>query len=136
MKSNVALRLEKGTILRGTTDMSRYDPREDNPWSDFQDSSHSYFHRSLIWGEDLDNIGILGPGVIDGDDAFQPWPGWTTTLTASPPSAWVTISRSPGSIRGVGNAGIEFKLASVRLPPHPLVHRRSGLTGLSGHRPW
>ena len=30
----------------------------------YQDYGHSHFHNSLIWGEDLTDIGILGPGLI------------------------------------------------------------------------
>ncbi len=87
MKSNVALKLEGGAILRGTSDMAQYDPREENPWSEYQDGSHTYFHRSLIWGEDLQNVAILGPGLIDGNDVFEPWPGRASP--PPPPLGWI-----------------------------------------------
>jgi hypothetical protein len=87
MKSNVSLKLEAGAILRATTDMTQYDPREENPWSEYQDGSHSYFHRSLIWGEDLQNVAILGPGLIDGNDVFEPWPGRSSP--PQPPFGWI-----------------------------------------------
>ena len=32
----------------------------------YQDGGHTYFHNSLIWGENLTNISITGPGMIQG----------------------------------------------------------------------
>jgi hypothetical protein len=87
LKTNVTLFVGTGAILRGTRDMTKYDPREYSPWSRYQDSSQSYFHRSLIWGENLSNVGILGPGVIDGNDAFEPWP--IINRTFPPPFSWI-----------------------------------------------
>lgn len=76
LKSNVQLHLEPGaTILAAETPMEGtasggYDAAEansgDNKFQDFQDFGHNHWHNSLIWGEDLNNIGIVGPGLIDG----------------------------------------------------------------------
>jgi len=87
LMSRVTLELQEGAVIRATTDMTRYDPREENPWHEYQDDSHSYFHRSLLWGEELDNVGIVGPGTIDGNDAFEAWPGQTTSPPA--PLGWI-----------------------------------------------
>jgi polygalacturonase len=43
-----------------------YDPPEPNPWDEFQDFGHSHWHNSLIWGEDLEDVAITGPGRIYG----------------------------------------------------------------------
>lgn len=44
-----------------------YDAAEANTGDNkFQDYGHSHWHNSLIWGEDLHNIGIVGPGLIYG----------------------------------------------------------------------
>src|SRR5204863_295380 len=43
-----------------------YDPPEPNEWDPYEDFGHSHWHNSLIWGENLENISILGPGRIDG----------------------------------------------------------------------
>ncbi|MCG6921554.1 MAG: right-handed parallel beta-helix repeat-containing protein [Acidobacteria bacterium] len=43
-----------------------YDPAEPNAWSEYQDFGHSHWHNSLIWGEDLEDVSITGPGRIDG----------------------------------------------------------------------
>jgi polygalacturonase len=73
LKSNVALHIEQGaTILaastpnEGTT-TGGYDAAEPNtPWEDYQDYGHNHWHNSLIWGESLNDVSILGSGLIWG----------------------------------------------------------------------
>jgi polygalacturonase len=43
-----------------------YDPPEPNPADPYEDFGHSHWHNSLIWGENLENIAIVGLGRIDG----------------------------------------------------------------------
>jgi polygalacturonase len=71
LKSNIALYLDQGaTILAAEhTTEAGYNPSEPNPWGDehkYQDFGHSHWHDSLIWGENLENISIFGPGKIYG----------------------------------------------------------------------
>ncbi|HEV2276070.1 MAG TPA: glycoside hydrolase family 28 protein [Acidobacteriaceae bacterium] len=74
LKSNVALYLEAGaTILAaevpegGAASGASYDPAEPNaPWESYQDYGHNHWHNSLIWGEGLHDVAILGPGLIWG----------------------------------------------------------------------
>lgn len=68
LKSNIALYLDQGaTIVAAETAPGvAYDAPEPNPWDSYQDFGHSHFHNSLIWGENLENISILGPGKIWG----------------------------------------------------------------------
>jgi polygalacturonase len=68
LKSNIALYLDSGaTIVAAETSASaKYDPPEPNQWEKFQDFGHTHWHNSLIWGENLENISILGPGRIWG----------------------------------------------------------------------
>ena len=66
LKSNVALYLEQGSTILATDDHAAYDAAEPNEFDKFQDFGHSHFHNSLIWGENLENISILGPGRIYG----------------------------------------------------------------------
>jgi hypothetical protein len=87
LKTNVTLFVDSQAVLRGTRDMTKYDPREYNPWAEYQDTSQSYCHRSLIWGENLSNVGILGTGIIDGNDAFESWPFINRTFP--PPLGWI-----------------------------------------------
>src|SRR5262245_59061274 len=62
LKSNIALYLDQGaTIIAASTSSTvRYDPPEPNQWDAYQDFGHSHWHNSLIWGENLANVSILG----------------------------------------------------------------------------
>jgi polygalacturonase len=68
LKSNIALYIDQGaTIVAAETSKGvAYDPPEPNQWDAYQDFGHSHWHNSLIWGENLENISILGPGMIWG----------------------------------------------------------------------
>ena len=71
LKSNIALYLDQGATLLAAApgEQGGYDLAEPNPWGDehkYQDFGHSHWHDSLIWGEGLENISILGPGLIYG----------------------------------------------------------------------
>jgi polygalacturonase len=73
LKSNVSLYLEPGaTILAASVPAEgrtsgAYDLAESNaPWENYQDYGHSHWHNSLIWGEGLHNVSILGTGLIWG----------------------------------------------------------------------
>jgi polygalacturonase len=69
LKSNVALYLDQGATILAADPAEKdgqYDPPEPNQWDQYQDFGHSHWHNSLIWGENLENISILGPGRIWG----------------------------------------------------------------------
>ncbi|MFC0875644.1 glycoside hydrolase family 28 protein [Saccharicrinis sp. FJH2] len=68
LKSNISIYLSQGAtiIAAEPTDSSGYDPPEEGPGNRYQDYGHSHWHNSLIWGEDLENISITGPGMIHG----------------------------------------------------------------------
>jgi polygalacturonase len=73
LKSKVVLYLEPGaTILAASVPAEgaksgAYDAAELNkPWDDYQDYGHNHWHNSLIWGEDIHDFAILGPGLIWG----------------------------------------------------------------------
>ena len=73
LKSKVSLYLNPGaTILAArstpapTAASGGYDAAEPMELDKYQDYGHSHFHNSLIWGEGLEDIGILGPGLIYG----------------------------------------------------------------------
>ena len=68
LKSNIALYLEQGAtiIAANTAADARYDAPEPNEWDKYQDFGHTHWHNSLIWGENLTNVSILGPGMIWG----------------------------------------------------------------------
>ena len=66
LKSHVTLYLDQGSTILATSDPAAYDEAEPNQWDKFQDYGHSHFHNSLIWGENLDNVAIMGLGTIYG----------------------------------------------------------------------
>jgi polygalacturonase len=77
MKSHVGLYLSRAaTLLAADSPLpgqttgyngGTYDAAEPNtPWEDYQDYGHNHWHNSLIWGEDLNDISITGPGQIYG----------------------------------------------------------------------
>ncbi|HTN38464.1 MAG TPA: glycoside hydrolase family 28 protein [Arachidicoccus sp.] len=71
LKSHVSLYLDQGAVLLAAEYVSgagNYDAPEANLWGDlkYQDFGHSHFRNSLIWGENLEDISILGPGMING----------------------------------------------------------------------
>src|SRR5680860_128829 len=76
--SNLTLFIDQGaTIVAANMDEhdGGYDAPEPNVWGDslkYQDFGHSHFHNSLIWGENLENISIIGSGLIHGK-GLQKW---------------------------------------------------------------
>jgi len=46
--------------------VTAYDAAEPNQWDKFQDSGHSHWHNSLILGRWLENVSIVGAGLITG----------------------------------------------------------------------
>ena len=71
LKSDVSLYLDQGaTIIAADVPAQGagggFDLYEPNEWDKYQDFGHSHFHNSLIWGEGLGNIAILGYGRIWG----------------------------------------------------------------------
>jgi polygalacturonase len=66
LRSNVTLQFDPGTRIEASADSAAYDAPEPNEWDKFQDAGHSHFHNSLIWGENLENVAIVGSGLISG----------------------------------------------------------------------
>ncbi len=73
LKSHVTLYLDQGAIILSAavplegTSSGGYDPAESNaPWEPYQDYGHNHWHNSLIWGENIQDVSICGPGLIWG----------------------------------------------------------------------
>ncbi|HWB86278.1 MAG TPA: glycoside hydrolase family 28 protein [Bryobacteraceae bacterium] len=109
LKSKVALYLGQGaTIVAAdspTTAGPGYDEAEPNQWSKYQDFGHSHWHNSLIWGEGLSDIAILGPGRI-----------WGKGLSRG-------VGQPRAEIKGVGNKSIGLKNChNVTLRDFSILH--------------
>ncbi|OHE89480.1 MAG: exo-poly-alpha-D-galacturonosidase [Verrucomicrobia bacterium RIFCSPLOWO2_12_FULL_64_8] len=136
LKSNVALYLDHGAVILAaepSADLSRgYDAPEPNPGTDqYEDFGHAHWHNSLIWGEDLENVSILGPGKIYGRGLSRGTGGTRRDLLpeerragAQPDLAFPAVAReaiaaqTPGPFNypgrdtlpaGVGNKSIALK---------------------------
>jgi polygalacturonase len=73
LKSNLTLHLGAGATIRAADPAKhggKYDAAEPTEWGAYQDFGHSHWRNSLIWGENIENISITGPGRIDGTDGL------------------------------------------------------------------
>jgi polygalacturonase len=73
LKSHICLYLDQGaTILAASTPLDGmssggYDAAEpQGAWEPYQDYGHNHWHNSLLWGENIHDFSILGPGLIWG----------------------------------------------------------------------
>lgn len=70
LKSFITLNLDNGAVLEAA-DVKKYgpgyDPAEPNPTDMYQDFGHSHWRNSLIYGENLQNVAIMGLGTILGN---------------------------------------------------------------------
>jgi polygalacturonase len=98
LKSHINLQLDSGaTILGAPQEMLAYDPAEPFEGPAYQDGGHTYFHNSLIWGEDLTEVSITGHGMINGGGLLR---GAKQLDQLSGYSKWSPTNRGP-------HAGIE-----------------------------
>jgi len=68
LKSNITLYIDKGAmvIAASRSDSAEYSAPEPAINDKYQDFGHIHFHNSLIWGEKLHDISIIGGGMIWG----------------------------------------------------------------------
>jgi len=73
LKSNIALFIDQGaTIIAAQVNAENdYDAEETSISIKYQDSGHSHWKNSLIWGIDIQNVSILGTGRIDGKNLYK-----------------------------------------------------------------
>ena len=119
--SGVTLRLEEGCVLEAadpTLHGGAYDAAEPNPHDLWQDFGHSHWRNSLIWGEDLEDVAILGPGRIDGAGLTREGPGsrWSRqagefplSMAGLPPETMAELSPPTAAMAGLGNKAIALK---------------------------
>jgi len=65
LKTGVYLYLDAGATIKGSPDNEDYNKIEKLDFKNDADAETSFFHYALIWAEDAQRIGILGPGTID-----------------------------------------------------------------------
>src|SRR6185295_19210030 len=69
LKSHIALQLDQGATILAAEPVAgklSYDLPEANEWDMYQDFGHSHWQNSLIWGIGLEDVAIVGPGLING----------------------------------------------------------------------
>ena len=82
LKSNVTLHLDQGAVILAESTphdgmaSGGYDAAEpQGAWEPYQDYGHNHWHNSLIWGESIHNVTIVGQGLIWGKGLSRGWDG-------------------------------------------------------------
>lgn len=65
LRSHVTLFLDNGATLLASTEDADFDPYETLNFKNDSDKETSFFHFSLLWGEDIEGVAIVGQGTID-----------------------------------------------------------------------
>ena len=126
LRNNITLQLNHGaTILAAEPVPGKvsYDLPEPNEWDMYQDFGHSHWQNSLIWGIGLENVSIIGPGLIDGKGLTRRSPrarrvnqpgDRPVTLggqTGARPQSPLGEDDDPKVMEGLGNKAISLKLS-------------------------
>jgi len=112
LKSHLTLQFDPGATLLAAApspEAGGYDPAEPNEWGDrlqYQDFGHSHWHNSLIWGENLTDVSIVGPGLIDGTKGLSRNAG---PIGRGPNGTGPAGTGGPVNSGGVGNKAIALK---------------------------
>jgi polygalacturonase len=67
LKSHVTLYLDSGATLAASPDRGDFDAYEKLPYDPQSDNETADFNLGLLTGKDLEDVSIVGPGVIDGN---------------------------------------------------------------------
>lgn len=92
LRSHVTLQIGAGATLIAAEppppgQPGGYDAPEPKPWNQYQDFGHSHFRNSLIWGENLEGVSIVGPGRIYGRGLSRGNGRLAAPVGAPPPAA-------------------------------------------------
>lgn len=74
LRSRITLRLDAGAALIASKDDEDFDPVEPLGYDPFSDPETSDFRFALLQGRNLADVGILGPGRIDGNRSSRSGP--------------------------------------------------------------
>jgi polygalacturonase len=121
LRSKVTLMFVHGAVIEAA-DPERhgghYDAPEDGIDQLYQDFGHSHWRNSLIWGDDVSDVAIIGPGLIDGAGLTRDGPGarWKKQAGERPLSMRgmseadiAELEPAAAAMRGKGNKAIAFK---------------------------
>jgi polygalacturonase len=126
LRSNITLQLSPGTTILAadhTPGKATYDLPEPNEWDMYQDFGHSHWQNSLIWGVGVENVSIIGPGMINGKGLTRRSPrarrvnqpgDRPVTLggqTGARPQSPLGEDDDPKVMEGLGNKAISLKLS-------------------------
>ena len=67
LKSHVTVFLDAGAALISSPDKDDFDPYEKLNFKSFSDDETTDFHHALLRGQDVEHVGVMGPGTIDGN---------------------------------------------------------------------
>ena len=120
LKSHITLQFAPGAVIVAADPAHQggaYDLPEPNASDLYQDFGHSHWKNSLIWGIGLEDVAIVGPGLIDGRGLTRRGPGarWTRAAGDRPLSMGAAAGRSGDpeavqrSMDGQGNKAIALK---------------------------
>jgi polygalacturonase len=115
LRSHLTLRFDPGAILLAATPapgFGAYDDPEPNDWGDrhqYQDFGHSHWHNSLLWGENLEDVSIVGPGLIDGTRGLVRHASYPSTGPNGTVAAGSAGATPPPAVVGLGNKAIALK---------------------------
>lgn len=105
LKSNITLEFGPGSVLLAASPKDgdgRYDEPEPNRWDSYQDFGHSHWHNSLIWGDGVENVSIVGPGLIWGKGLIR---SGSSLLTDEENERWRKgLVQRPKTLFGLPNA--------------------------------
>jgi polygalacturonase len=126
LRSNITLQLNHGAAILAAEPIPgkvTYDLPEPNEWDMYQDFGHSHWQNSLIWGIGLENVSIVGPGLINGKGLTRRSP--RARRVNQPGDRPVTLGGETGArpqsplgedddarvMNGLGNKAISLKLS-------------------------
>ncbi|ADL02172.1 rhamnogalacturonidase [Brevundimonas subvibrioides] len=122
LRSRITLELSEGAILEAADPArhdGQYDAPEPNPHDAYQDFGHSHWHNSLIWGEDIEDVVLLGPGLIHGLGLTREGPGapWSRdhigdrplSMGPATPLSPAVFEAEQAAMVGLGNKAVAIR---------------------------
>ncbi|MDO6412870.1 glycosyl hydrolase family 28-related protein [Sphingomonas sp. BIUV-7] len=121
LKSRITLMLAKGAVIEAA-DPARHPGKYDLPEEEidqlYQDYGHSYWRNSLIWGDGVEDVAIVGPGLIHGVGLTRHGPGarWKSqtgerplSMKQMPAKSISELEPAAAAMRDQGNKAIALK---------------------------